>query len=350
MATMQETRVRLHAPACRTLAIAIACAGSIAVSAAETRASSCDIAAASPWINRWFAAWELVSREIMHLPDAPAPALVFYDSACVYTTSAVVAGGAPAVDGPALRGDKLPWRALPHDSTITLPDSSTVPVALMSFANNDKRSGAYFVMAAPSYWVRAVGDDPSGFTGVFLHEFAHTRQMKGMVGVIGPIDDTWPFPEELNDDAVQTHFASDSVYVAAYLEERDLLYRAADADTPEDARALAAQALAMMKARHARWFTGDNAVFAIVDDTCLSMEGAGQWAAYAWLAHPDGGGLDRAAAIAKMLGKRRWWSQDEGLALMLAVDRLLPGWPLLVFGDTSTGAGELLERAVDHDD
>ena len=47
-----------------------------------------------------------------------------------------------------------------------------------------------------------------------------------------------------------------------------------------------------------------------------------------------------------MLGKRRWWVQDEGLGLFLVVDRLLPGWPLLVFHDPSMGALELLERAV----
>jgi len=47
-----------------------------------------------------------------------------------------------------------------------------------------------------------------------------------------------------------------------------------------------------------------------------------------------------------MLGKRRWWVQDEGLGRFLVVDRLLPGWPLLVFHDPSMGALELLERAV----
>ena len=158
---------------------------------------------------------------------------------------------------------------------------------------------------------------------------------------------TWAYPEELNDDAVQTHFSADSVYVAAYMAERDLLYRAAAADSIEVARALAKEALAMMKSRHARWFTGDKAEFASLDDTFLSLEGAAQWAAAAWLAHPEGGGLTRDAAVAKMLGKRRWWAQDEGLGLFLVIDRLVPDWPRLVFRDPSMGALELLERAVE---
>jgi len=38
--------------------------------------------------------------------------------------------------------------------------------------------------------------------------------------------------------------------------------------------------------------------------------------------------------------------QDEGLALLLAVDRLLPEWPALEFSVPALGAEPLLERAV----
>jgi len=317
----------------------------LAVSA-EAPVPGCSAPGASPWITRWLAAWEFTSRDILQIPDAPPPSIVFYDSACVYTTSGVTAGGAPPGDGPALRGAKLPWRAIAHGDTLTLPDGSHVPVQLMSFTNVDKKTGPFFVMAAPSYWNQKGHGSENDFTAVFLHEFAHTRQVRGMRDAIGPIDSTWSYPEELNDDAVQKHFGSDSVYVAAYIAERDLLYRAAAAASPKEARALARDALAMMKRRHARWFTGDKAEFAILDDTFLSLEGAAQWAGAAWLAHPKGGALTREAAVAKMLGRRRWWVQDEGLALFLVVDRLLPGWPLLVFHDPSMGALELLERAV----
>jgi hypothetical protein len=200
-------------------------------------------------------------------------------------------------------------------------------------------------MAAPSYWPKPKVSD-FAMTPVFLHEFAHTRQIKGMVRIIGPIDSTWAYPEELDDDAVQTHFQSDSVYVAAYIAERDLLYRVADAASRDEARTLAAQALTMMRERRARWFTGDKAVFATLDDVFLSLEGSGQWMGYAWLAHPKGGNMERKAALAKMIGRRRFWSQDEGLGLMLALDRLLPDWPQLVFRNPSMGAAELLELAT----
>jgi hypothetical protein len=314
--------------------------------AVELRGSPCEVAAASPWINRWLAAWELTSREILRLPDAPPPTLVFYDSSCVYTTSSVSAGGGSPEDGPALRGARLPWQASAHGDTLTLPDSSRVPVQLMSFTNVAPESGPFFLMAAPSYWAQTGHGREPGLTAVFLHEFAHTRQIRGMAALLDSIEAGWSFPDELGDDSVQLHFSTDSTYVAEYLLERDLLYRAAAAESTEEARALGTEALAMVKSRHARWFTGDNAVFTALDDTFLSLEGSAQWAGYAWLAHSEGGGLEREAAIEKMLGRRRWWSQDEGLALFLVIDRLLPGWPLLVFREPSAGALELLEQAV----
>jgi hypothetical protein len=306
-------------------------------------AADCDLASARPWITRWLSAWEMTSRDILKLPEAPAPTIVFFDSACVWTTAP---GGAAAQGGPSLHGTNLPWRAFAHDDTLTIPDGSRVPVGLMSFAGGDKKGGGFFVMAAPSYWAGRASMNDAGLTAVFLHEFTHTRQLRGVRHVLGPIDSTWSYPEELDDDAVQKNFGKDSVYAAASMAERDLLERAAKAATTKEARALAKDALAMMKRRHARWFTGRKAEFALLDDTFLSMEGAAQWAAAAWLAHPKGGGLTREEAVAKMLGKRRWWVQDTGLQLFLVVDRLLPSWPQLVFSDPSMGATELLERAT----
>jgi hypothetical protein len=180
----------------------------LAVSA-DKPVPECSVRAASPWITRWLAAWELTSWDILKLPDGPAPSIVFYDSACVYTTSSVTAGGAAPGDGPTLFGAKLPWRAIPHGDSLTLPNGSHVPVQLMSFTNVDKKTGPFFVMAAPSYWAQKGLGAPndSGPTAVFLHEFAHTRQIRGMQHVIGPIDSTWSYPEDLDDDAVQNHFA-----------------------------------------------------------------------------------------------------------------------------------------------
>ena len=280
---------------------------------------------------------------------APTPEVVFFDSVCVYTTSAMAALRAAPVPGPRLHGIELPWRAVAHGGSLTLPDAVQMPVALTTFTNVTAGASPYFVMAAPAYWAEnGHGEEPE-LTGIFLHEFAHTRQILGMAAAIAPLEAAWDYPEPLNDDAVQTRFAGDPEYVAAYVAERDLFFRAAAAPELADARLLATEALARMKRRHARWFQGDAAVFARLDDIFLALEGVGQWSGYAWLAHPDGGGVAHDEAIRIMLGSRKWWVQDEGLALFLTVDRLLPEWPSLEFTTPemgAMGATELLERAV----
>ena len=77
------------------------------------------------------------------------------------------------------------------------------------------------------------------------------------------------------------------------------------------------------------------------------MEGFGQWAAYAWLSDPQGGGMTTAAAQTKMRGSRRWWSQEEGLALFLVIDRFLPGWAQRAFGNPPSMGIEMLRQAVE---
>jgi len=47
-------------------------------------------------------------------------------------------------------------------------------------------------------------------------EIAHTRQIRGVGHVLGPIDSTWDFPQELSEDVVQLRFGADSAYVTAY--------------------------------------------------------------------------------------------------------------------------------------
>lgn len=309
---------------------------------------SCDIANAAPWIQRWLDAWELAANDILHIGKAPAPDLVFFDKQCVYSTSMVTGEGAPETSGPSLMGTPLKWRAKPHGGTITLPNATTQPVGLMSYASGDKKTGPFFVMSAPEIWVETLHtplDEARNYTAVFLHEFAHVRQVGGFP-MMGPLEDAWKFKDSFDDNMVQSHFKTNEEYVKAFNAENELLYRAAAAPSKDETRKLAAEALKMIRARQARWFTGDEAVFTQLDSMWLSLEGSGQWIGYAWLKDPKGGGMTDQQARDKMRGRGRWWSQEEGLGLFLVVDRLMPNWPSLVFAQPSIGAVELLERAV----
>jgi len=52
------------------------------------------------------------------------------------------------------------------------------------------------------------------------------------------------------------------------------------------------------------------------------MEGLGQYSMFLWLVHPQGGNISRTKAIVGVRRGRNWWSQDEGFALFLILDRL----------------------------
>lgn len=326
------------------------CAGLLAL-CTTAPAAACNMASATPWIEQWFDAWELVVGEVLRLPPAKAPAMVFFDAHCVWTTSAASGVNAPVVEGPSLLGETLSWRVREHGGELLLPDGGKAPPGLMSFAAPDGHGGEFFVMPSPAFWKEA-GVESAEFglakllVAVFVHEFSHTRQIAGFQQVIAPLERQWKGEQELSDDTVQQMFGDRPGYAMAFAAERDLLFAAATATSNEAAREQATSALVAMQSRHAAYFTGDHAWFAPLDDAFLSFEGAGQWVAYRWLHHPAGGGFDAALALSGLRRGGRFWSQDEGLALFLVLDRLDPAWPERAYGHPAAGALELLGNAL----
>jgi hypothetical protein len=146
---------------------------------------------------------------------------------------------------------------------------------------------------------------------------------------------------------VQTRFASRPGFAAAFKREQQLLWDATSAPSINDARALARRALRVIDSRRARYFKNQDAVYAAAEDLFLTLEGTGQYALYRWLTDRHGGAMAKpdALAFARRDGKR--WSQDEGLALYLVLDRLWVDWPPATFGPSQQTALDLLRKAVE---
>jgi hypothetical protein len=307
----------------------------------------------SKWPQDWLSAWELVNRRLLQLPSGQPPEMVFYDDASVYTTSAVTAPAALPSNGPGMYGQSLLWRKAPHNDTLTLPDGQRVPVGLMSFAASTPEGKSFFVMAAPPFW-EAAGITSNEFTlnkmltGVFLHEFTHTRQQKGFGRQVDSIERAHAFTDvPLTDDIVQGYFKADSEYVRKFREEVDAFYTAAFAADQQQAKDAVRKGLALLKARQTKYFTGNKMVLNRLDGIFLSMEGLGQYVAVYWLMRPEGGNVDRDAAISGFRRKRNQWSQEEGLAMFLALTRLgEQDWVKDQFSERPQTIVELLERAT----
>jgi hypothetical protein len=301
------------------------------------------------WINRAMDNWHVAEQRELLLPASPLPTIVAIDASCTFVTK-------PGVTKPgvAKRGSDggFAWSGTPHGETVMLPDGKSVPFGVISFASPDegKASTGFFAMSLPSVW-RAKGIQ-SGLglerlmDGVLLHEMTHTRQFYFVNPRMDELTKRYALSDDVGDDSVQDAFQGNPAYVADYESERDLLYAAALAPTDAEAKDLARQALTKMRARRAKWFAGDARKWQPIDEIFLTMEGLGQWTAYAWFTDKKGLNLDPVAVLPEVRRKRNRWTQDEGLAVFLVVGRLVPKWQKFAFAPQPELAESLLERAT----
>jgi hypothetical protein len=278
---------------------------------------ACALSAADQmWIADIENTWARVSSEALLLESSVKPRIIYFDEKCVW-------------DG---KGKK-------HEGEITLPDGQKIPARLMTFAATfGTPPQPYLVMAMPSIW-RATPRHAKDanldqvMRAVFVHEMTHTQQTAALGDRITELGNALGIPDdEMSDDIVQQRFGNDDAFRAAWETERDLFFQAAR----EKDRAIARRALSAMKARRARFFRGKNKPFAGLEEIFLMMEGVANWAAY----KASGDDLER------MRGSRKWWSQDEGLAIFLTIDALLPGWQRRVFAEKPASLLALLEDAA----
>ena len=233
-----------------------------------------------------------------------------------------------------------------HRGEIALPNGARIPPAPNAFNAVTDAGHNFVVIALPSIWrpVAPKSDIPLELflEGVLLHELAHAYQSAVTPDVSFPaLLKRLPTTANVSDDGVQEAFEKNAAYVRDYEAERDLLFRAASAPTDAEARALACDGVAAIRARRARHFTGANAYWALVDDMSLTTEGLGQWVAYRWLTQVRG--LAPSLVLSKLRGP--YWSQEQGLATFLIVDRLVPGWQSRLFSATPVTGDRLLALA-----
>ena len=306
-------------------------------------------------VKTWFSAWEVIHKDVYHLDDLKPVDFVFFDGKFVYSTSNITVPEGFPVKGPELLNKSFAWKKALHNDSITLPDKKRVPVALMTFASplQDNERRAYFVMPLPAIWHAAgVTSKELGtahlITGVFLHEFSHSQQMQNFGKKISELENANPFNIEISDDIVQHLFDKDSSYTALYGKEVNLFYDAAAEGSKRTKDSLVIAGLKSMQTRHHKYFNDTFYLLRELDAFFLTMEGLGQFTIYAWLTHKKGPGLPAGVAINGIRRGKKWWSQDEGLALFLVLAQLSEpkNWARQMFGDTTESVVNLIEKQL----
>lgn len=291
------------------------------------------------WVERALSAWRYSAREVTGIGRVEGFEAVLFDGACMITSA------------DALNTEQAHWAAVPHSGAVTLPDGEEIPAGVVSFATAEQGQ-AYLVMSAPSVW-RAGGVDNAGIgletmmVAVLLHEGSHVSQMQTYGARIGRIAEANHLPDEFNDDSIQRRFESNADFAASVRRETDLFFEAAAAPDAAAARRLARDARTLMQARMQRFYTGADAYLAEAEDVWLTMEGAGQFAGYRWLIDPQGGAEPADLALPHFARRSRWWSQNEGLGVFLALERIAgPEWRRVVYGGGDRTALQLLDAAL----
>jgi len=282
------------------------------------------------WVNEQIDTWRSVSREALRIDPDQLPLIIVFDETCAWSIEREV-------------------RGTPHAGSLTLPDGEQVPVRLMTFAGSYGPSEKPFVvMAMPSMWradAKHAGDADLArlIRAVFTHEMAHTVQTAGIGQWLNDIERRLGLPDDLDDDIVQTRFEGDAGFRLAFEAERDALYEAAAQKDPARRRVLVSEAVSMMEARRAKYFTDANAIYAELEDVFLNMEGLGNWVAYQ-VALKEG--MSEASGQDFIRRGRNRWSQDEGLAAFLVIDALVPGWRAKVLQGRPASILGLLREAA----
>jgi len=280
-------------------------------------------------------AWALSEREILQITRSDDRVeFVFFDSQCAYRGTGEVG-----------------TLCDPHSNSVRLPDGKSVPAQVTSFAAPfDDNKRVFMAMALPGIWRAAGVHSELGLTtlmtAVFIHEMAHTRHLGTFVAKIESMASRFGPDAKINDDIVQERFGKDTRFAASIDTERELLFDSADSSDLDELRGGARQALSIINARRNSHYVGEHAVLRELEDIFLTMEGVAQWTAFQWLIHPRGAALDRQTALHELRRGGRKWSQDEGLAMFLVIDRLDPNWKKRVFTTDPPTALQLLAQAT----
>jgi hypothetical protein len=303
------------------------------------------------WVQRALDGWELVSRDDLRMEPTPLPWIILFDAACVwhlaseptsYITSSEIQTSLTFGRRP------VPVRALAHQGTIILPNG--VPMSVeMKASTSLYRNGraAFFVMAMPSVWQTRDVSAPTRaeyLQGVFSHEMTHIRLLVGINRRVDDLVRRHDLAYPVNDDQIQQEFQATDGFEAAFNRERDHFFKAALEQHPAKRLELTRRALAMARRRHERYFTGPNEPYAEIESLFLTMEGVGQWAAYR-LSKARAGGHE-IEALRLVRDNRRFWSQEEGLALFLLIDALVPDWQSRIFNGLPASPFALLQEAA----
>jgi hypothetical protein len=292
----------------------------------------------SAWLTSSLRAWDLTRERILRLPPAPLPLIILFDRRCAYRVSV---------------GQRVEIAASEHQGAIDLPNDRTIGVRAFGMASPTTNDSTFFLtLALASVWRtdpqyrHSSANWEQYVTGAFVHEMTHARMLRAMVPRLRALAPAL-YPDSIRDDVVQDRFANEPLFAASVARETELLYRVASERNSSMRVGVARSALEMIRTRRARYYTGELEPWFELEQAFLDLEGVAQWAAFSHARatfHRQFSFLD---ALERFRSGEQFWSQDEGLALFLALDALDNQWQARFFAEPRVSSLDLIARAIE---
>jgi hypothetical protein len=299
--------------------------------------------------------WTRASRDFLEIDPEPLPRIVLFDSSCAWHLAAEPGDlpGSDRLETPLrFAGRPVPVQALPHHGNILLPNGARIPAEIIAVAMPGAAGQeAFFVLALPELWRRhsQASQDPHlaiRIPSVSLHEMIHTRQMSDLQRRVRAIRQRFDLPARFDDDVVEDRFGDSAEYRTMFLAEQELLFGAVAESDLNRRRTMVAEAIAVAQRRRDRFFTGNDEMYSELEALFLNMEGVAEWVRFkSHQADPAWPNAD-ADIIAFLRGRENSWSQDQGLALVLLLDRMVPDWKRRLLGPAMTSPWAMLREAI----
>ena len=299
--------------------------------------------------------WRDACRRHLHTPAVRLPWIIFYDEAAAWHVNPEE-GRLPPHEASATRlrfaGREYPLSRVVHDKGLWVPDRAPLPVepraTAMVYANEQK---PFIIIPLPSLFRKLAAADQAPildefFLGLSLHELTHTRQIVYAMRQIKRLRKQYRLPESLDDNMIESRFAGDEAYKRLFDEEQQHLSRAVLADKTDVCRRELAQVLAISRQRRARFFVGDRAGWAGLEDVFLALEGSAMWVQYQVTKDHAPKGQDWRQTLRWLAERMDAWSQQEGLGLFLVIDRLAAGWQACFLGPNMPSPFAVLRRVM----
>jgi len=290
------------------------------------------------WLARAMRAWTMTRVRSLRVDSVATPEILLFDATCLFRVDA----GARVT-------------AQPHHGSIALPNGRSIRPTALAFTSPATSDSTYFLaIALPRVWsadpkYRFAGENWDEYlTDVFVHEMTHTRMLPVVLPRLRALQ-SFVRPDSVEDDAVQDRFQSNRAFEASVRRETDLFIRSAKALLPGDRARFAREAVALMRARRAQYYVDSLSVWGELEQAFLDLEGVAQWAAFSHARAVRYGRLPLSDALQKFRSGEQYWSQDEGLAMVLALDALMPQWQARIFSTEGSSVLDLIEEALRRD-